>query len=765
MLIANRFFKDFHRPVGLIAGWALLTGALVFSPAPLKAADPAPDYLASFDACPKDIIPSAGYVDVAAGHANAGDIDCIAYYGITRGTSATTYSPDRPVIREHMALFLVRLAKLVGIRVPTAAGTPFEDVVALKAKSREAISQIHQLGITVGATATTFAPDRNVSRGEMALTLQRLMDLMRPVADGRLAFGYTPDNVNDNVENFDVESPFQDLEKASHKVNDAVTQLYELGVASGVSSTRFGVSEDMSRAAMAEFMAAILDHSNLRPEGLLVQVTPTEGREDFEIVMMASVRDQDFIPSEAVTVDWFYTDDPEGGLNSNGTCDRDVILGDGDCTWDRSEDEATDPDGNLFEEFNATPGATMTVYAWIGGRHGSGFDVDTAQHSKARATSEKDADRLFVRHDAPTGTALIGRYGAFIVDLDRRASVEFTIQLLNDDGTPLESEGVPIDIEVESRAVRVEADEVAGGWPDPDLVSRGRATTESSTVFTDSGGGATFQLSGPTTAERLDTVTFEADCCLEQVHRLVWSDGDPVLVTARPEFELYRERDGDRIEFDLRYSLFDQYGHTLGSTGSRHTGRFNSQLSANFTYRLYQAPTVAGDDPYMVELTPDTSGTPRITIDRRRVTAEVEIQIPPGLRDGYEFLVRVDAEIFSDRDGDNSLDSNEVRYEESQLVIWIVRDATGEQDFDSLENRRFDPSPGLNLKTVELYPASNKLRTFFTLWSYDASHRFQANNQLVDIATFEELWESQVDGLDDIDIPIYSSQFSLIVIK
>ena len=230
-----------------------------------------------------------------------------------------------------------------------------------------------------------------------------------------------------------------------------------------------------------------------------------------------------------------------------------MILGGGDCTWDRTEDEATDADGNLFEEVNAIPGATMTIYAWIGRRSGSGFDEDTAQFFKAAATSQKDADRLTVRHDAPTGTARIGRYGAFIVDLDRRASVEFTIQLLDDDGTPLESEGVPIDIEVESRAVRVEADEVAGGWPDPDLVSRGRATTESSTVFTDSGGGAKFQLSGPTTAERLDTVTFEADCCLEQVHRLVWSDGAPVLVTARPDFELYRERDGeqDRIRSPL----------------------------------------------------------------------------------------------------------------------------------------------------------------------------------------------------------------------
>ena len=763
--MATRFFRNFHRSVGFLATLSLLTVTLVGAPSPLRAADPAPDYLASFDACPEDIIPSAGYVDVPAAHSNAPDVDCIAYYGITRGTSANTYSPDLPVIREHMALFLVRLAKLVGIRVPTAARTPFEDIAGLKAKSREAISQIHQLGITVGATATTFAPDRNVSRGEMALTLRRLMDLMRPVADGRLAFGYTPDNVNDNVENFDVESPFQDLEEASHKVNDAVTQLYELGVASGVSSTRFGIEEDISRAAMAEFMAAILDHSNLRPEGLLVQVTPAEGREDFEIVMMVSVRDGDFSPVEAVTVDWFYTDDPNGGLDNDGTCNRDVILGDGDCIWDRSEDEATDLDGNLFEEFNAAPGATMTIYAWTGSRTRSGFDADTARFSKAQASSQKDADRLSVRHDVPTDTARIGRYGAFMVDLDRRSSVEFTIQLLNDDGTPLESEGVPIEVEVESRAVRVKADDVAGGWPDPDLVSRGRATTEASTVFTGADGAATFRLSGPTTAERLDTVSFETDCCQEQVHRLVWSDGHPVLVAARPDFELYGERDGDSIEFDLQYSLLDQYGDTLGGTGSRHTGRFNSELSANFSYRLYQAPMVSGNNPYTVAPTPDTAGTPRITIDRRKVKAEFEIRIPPGVRDGYEFLVRVDAEIFSDRDGDDSLDSKEVRYVDSHLVIWIVRDATDEKDFDSLEGREFGPSPGLNLETVELYPASNKLRTFFTLWSYDADHMFQANNDLVDIATFEALWEPQVDGLDDIDIPIYSSQFSLIVIR
>ena len=56
------------------------------------------------------------FTDVSSGHANAGDIDCIAYYGITKGTSATTYSPLMSVTREHMALFLTRLGWSGGYR-------------------------------------------------------------------------------------------------------------------------------------------------------------------------------------------------------------------------------------------------------------------------------------------------------------------------------------------------------------------------------------------------------------------------------------------------------------------------------------------------------------------------------------------------------------------------------------------------------------------------------------------------------------------------
>ena len=101
----------------------------------------------------------------------------------------------------------------------------------------------------------------------------------------------------------------------------------------------------------------------------------------------------------------------------------------------------TDLDGNIFEDFDATPGAIMSIYAWVGRRDGQEFDQDTANFSKARAKSVKDADSIFVQHDVPTNAARIGGDGAFIVDLDRRSSVEFAIQLLDEDGARLEEGG------------------------------------------------------------------------------------------------------------------------------------------------------------------------------------------------------------------------------------------------------------------------------------------------------------------------------------
>ncbi len=750
----------------MLAGLSLVVSVFVISPATTaQTADPAPDYLASFDACPGDAIPPAGFRDVPGRHDNSSDINCIAYYGITKGTSATTYAPEDPVIREHMALFLIRLAKLVGIFVPPPDDTPFTDIARLSQESRDNISQIYQLGITIGTSATTYTPGRNVSRGEMALFLQRLMDEMDVVADGRDLYGYIPDDVDDNDLDADIEAPWRDIEDVPFAVNEAVTELYELGVASGFagSARLYGPNRDMSRADMAAFMAAILDHSNLRPRGATIQVSPIRGADDFDITAMVSFRSDTFAPVEDQAVDWFYTDDPDGGLEKNGECDISTILGDGDCQWDDDDDE-TDRDGNIFTEVRATAGETMTFYAWVGSRNGDDFDEDSVDHSKTVAQSDKGPSSLLVTHDVPVNAWQIGGDdGAWIVDMDRRSSVEITIQLQDETGARLEREGVVIDIEVNSREILVDAETVAANRPAPDYRPLRRDPRDTSTVVTDRRGEATFELDGPSRNERLDEVTIETDCCAETIE-IAWSEGESVLVSAKPSFRLYQYAGTDKkVSFTVEYDLYDQYGNPLRGHTTRYTGR-QQDLTEDLEYFLYPVTPAPDSDTFTPN---DPTGVPLTsTWSRGRLRSPLETDFLTPETNEYFILVKpnicsTSATNNQCTDGDN----DRIDYADDQ-VVWVVEDATDDDQFDPLQDDSFAADfVAATLLEVDLYADDNKFRTFFTLWSYDSGDRFQAGGEDLTLQEFEEQWRDVVMGVLDIDVLLYSSGLSFFSIK
>ncbi len=756
--MTTHFTSQFRRPIGVLAGLSLLVSVFVISP--VRSQDLTPDYLASFDACPEDVIPSSGFRDVPSRHDNALDIRCIAYYGITKGTSATTYSPDAPVIREHMALFLVRLAKLVDIYLPPPGATPFTDTKGLSQESRDAISQIYDLGITIGATATTYAPDRNVSRGEMALFLQRLMNQMEVVADFRDTFGYTPDDVDANRLNVEVEAPWRDIQDVPFEVNEAVTELYELGVASGFggSSRLYGPSRDMSRADMAAFMAKILDHSNLRPKGVNIQVSPTRGADDFDITAMISVRSDTFVPEERQAVDWFYTDDPTGGLERNGQCDFSEILDNGDCVWDATDDE-TDREGNIFAQVRATPGALMTFYAWIGNSSGVRFDKDIVDYSLAEAQSEKGASNLLVTHDVPVNAHQIGGVGGeWIVDMTRRSSVEFTIQLQDEFGNDLETEGVVINVEVDSREILVNAAADSGQRPAPTFRQLGRDPRDDYTLLTDRRGEAVFELDGPSRDERLDEVTFETDCCIESV-QIAWSEGESVLVSAKPAFNLYQRANAqNEVSFTVEFNLYDQYGNLIRGLDTRHTGRLDSVYEALaydiYEFNLTSSPYAAGSPAQTAHDTVQgdfRQGRLRATVERAALTDER----------GYVIVVKPNiCSTGHDTEGEQCTDSDNdpdrIFYAEDQ-VVWIVEDAKSANDH-SADTRLTSPSglsAGLTLAEVELHPADNRFRTFFTLWSYDSGDRFQVDGANVGIDEFEREWARVVRDAGDLKVLLY----------
>ena len=146
------------------------------------------------------------------------DVSDSAYYydavkwavekGVTNGTSATTFTPDMACTRAQMVTFLWRANGS-----PKAAGVnPFTDVSA-DAYYYDAVLWAVKNGITSGTSATTFAPNATVTRGQTVTFLYR--------ANGSPAVS---------------SSSFSDVAADAHYAN-AVAWAVSEGVTNGTSAT------------------------------------------------------------------------------------------------------------------------------------------------------------------------------------------------------------------------------------------------------------------------------------------------------------------------------------------------------------------------------------------------------------------------------------------------------------------------------------------------------------------------------------------------
>lgn len=118
---------------------------------------------------------SAGPAGAAAGF---GDVPDNAFYttpvqwmvdeGITNGTAPGCFSPDSPATRAEVAVFLHRLAG-----EPDGGSEPFTDVAAGRFYT-EAVAWMASSGVTTGTSPTTFSPDRLVTRAEVAAFMHRI---------------------------------------------------------------------------------------------------------------------------------------------------------------------------------------------------------------------------------------------------------------------------------------------------------------------------------------------------------------------------------------------------------------------------------------------------------------------------------------------------------------------------------------------------------------------------------------------------------------
>ena len=120
--------------------------------------------------CPET---EARFEDVSVGSHTAG-IDCVAALGVSTGTTAATFEPDKSVNRAQMATFLARLWKASGRECPERQ-SGFDDVDSAGTHA-SGVDCVAGLGVSTGKTSTEFEPAKAVTRAQMATFLARLWE-------------------------------------------------------------------------------------------------------------------------------------------------------------------------------------------------------------------------------------------------------------------------------------------------------------------------------------------------------------------------------------------------------------------------------------------------------------------------------------------------------------------------------------------------------------------------------------------------------------
>ena len=536
------------RSAAILATFVVVSSVVV--PGPVMAVNGEADNLPSYSACVGPASASSGFVDTAGDFAEKA-IDCLAYYGITKGTTADRYSPGRPITRSQMALFLVRAAGPAGLSLPAPSGQGFADISDKPQYIQDAINQIAALGITKGTSPTTFHPDVPMDRRQMALFLYRFLLRSPQGPGGTDAARVTPDD-----------TLFEDLRNQPDAVVHAIGVIYEMGVTVGRTANRFAPEEPVSRAQMALFMTRALAHTNSRPAGVSIQSQTDTVSSGDTVEIQVSVRDARFGARGGRLVDVFTTPvkDPYASFGPEGNCLRtvEVAFGGRVCRIDTS-DRRLDETGNLVIVLEPTD--DMLLWAWAGSVDEE-FHVNTTKSASVRLEVLKPATAVRVRDDM--------KRTARFLKLGDTVEVEF--QLVDEDGRPVAEPGVRIQL-----ATTYETNGVTD-------------RTNIRTHRTDSAGRVTvsFPAADPNSTSPDDSVTLDIDIIvqgLEFVDRttlgvvandaddtkdvlIVWSEQTPAASSLRlRQTAIYHELpvSGPSPLNLVTAILTDQYGDPVGN--------------------------------------------------------------------------------------------------------------------------------------------------------------------------------------------------------
>ena len=161
--------------------------------------------------------PAPAFTDIT-GHWAADNILFAASRGLLSGTSDTTFSPDTGMTR---GMFVTALGRLAGINPDSYQTGKFTDVKA-DAYYAPYVNWAAQIGIVEGITATTFAPDTNINREQMAVIMKNYAAKL----------GYDLPQTLKAV-------TFADNTQISSWAKDAVKSMQQAGILAGKNENKF----------------------------------------------------------------------------------------------------------------------------------------------------------------------------------------------------------------------------------------------------------------------------------------------------------------------------------------------------------------------------------------------------------------------------------------------------------------------------------------------------------------------------------------------
>lgn len=196
---------------------------------------------------------AAGYTDIPAGSALAGEVQKAADYGLMNGYNAATFGYGDPMTRAQFVTVLDRMMKW-----PAPFGEKLSVYITAGMEIPEGISDTYYQAIAHASRydvidrSARFRPNDPITRGEMAEMLVRALGL-----------GIAANGLNSNrmvpFSDFNHHTPFTDLPDGNEGY---ISVAYTIGMTKGITDTAFGPNLTATRAQAAAMLVRIYEKMN-----------------------------------------------------------------------------------------------------------------------------------------------------------------------------------------------------------------------------------------------------------------------------------------------------------------------------------------------------------------------------------------------------------------------------------------------------------------------------------------------------------------------